>query len=64
MEQLRGFYLAKLSGSNMKGYSLPTVPSDFFACHHFPCLSTISKSSPFANEISFGSSAEPESVQF
>lgn len=42
---------------------LPVVPSDFFACHHFPCLSTISRISPLEKEISFGSSGEAESSQ-
>lgn len=40
---------------------LPIVPSTFFACHHFPCLSTMSRISPFEKEISFGSSGEATS---
>ena len=44
----------KKSQSNL----LPTVPSDFLACHHFPFLSRISSTSPFVKEISLGSSAE------
>ena len=43
----------------VKGYLLPTAPSDLLANHHFPCLSRTSKSSPLANGISSGSSAEP-----
>jgi len=33
--------------------AIPTVPSAFFACHHLPLLSTISRISPLANESSF-----------
>src|SRR6266446_3396824 len=36
-------------------YILPSVPSPFRACHHFPLLSMISKNSPLENEISLGS---------
>jgi len=61
--QLRTQSSVKSGASAVGGYLLPTEPSDFFACHHFPCLSRISKSSPFANVISLGSSAEPVSVQ-
>lgn len=39
-------------------HSLPIEPSAFLACHHLPCLSTMSSISPFVNEISFGSSGD------
>ena len=58
MEQLRGWGLAKSNRSKLKGYSLPIELSDFFACHHFPCLSTISKISPLENDISLASSGD------
>ena len=44
-------------------HSLPAVPSDFLACHHFPSLLRMSSISPLANEISFGSSALAVSVK-
>ena len=37
---------------------LPAVPSDFLACHHFPCLSRISRISPFTKDSSVGSSVD------
>src|SRR6267154_262563 len=43
-------------------YVLPTVPSSFRACHHFPFLSIISKISPLENEISLGSSGDAVSM--
>lgn len=43
-------------------YALPIVPSAFFACHHFPCLSTMSRTSPLVNDISLGSSGEAVST--
>lgn len=41
--------------------AIPIEPSAFFACHHLPCLSMISRTSPFENEISFGSSGDAAS---
>lgn len=43
-------------------YVLPTAPSSFRACHHFPFLSIISKISPLENEISLGSSGDAVSM--
>ncbi len=43
-------------------YVLPTVPSSFRACHHFPFLSIISNISPLENEISLGSSGDAVSM--
>lgn len=43
-------------------YVLPSVPSSFRACHHFPFLSIMSKVSPFENEISLGSSGDAVSA--
>src|SRR6266403_3303933 len=43
-------------------YVLPKVPSPFRACHHFPFLSMISKTSPLENEISLGSSGDAVSM--
>ena len=57
----RGSAWVEVEGCEGK-YALPIVPSAFFACHHFPCLSTISSISPFVNEISFGSSGDAVSA--
>ena len=51
-----GKLLAGVVDQTVKSHILPDVPSAFFACHHFPCLSTMSRISPLANEISLGSS--------
>jgi hypothetical protein len=45
----------KYDGKDKKS-SLPVDPSALLDCHHFPCLSTISRISPLANDISVGSS--------
>ena len=57
MEQLEGDNDVRME-ERMRGYRylLPIVPSLFFVCHHFPCLSITSRSSPFSNDISLGSS--------
>lgn len=41
-----------------KSYSLPFVPSDLIASHHFPDLSTTSRTSPLLNVSSYGSAGD------